>query len=179
MVTPVTSLILDRWGNVTRRTEVGDLGNGLAASIRNTFYEYNADNKVISAELGFAPALRADGTSYTAIVTHQTHYDLAGRAVEQLDIARDTSTLPGSVPPSTLRTRSTTYDGIGQVVEEKDAEQLAKGSMACATPTTPTATRWPQSTRWATSLSIPSTPTAINSRTKSCACLPAARTIPM
>ena len=30
-------------------------------------------------------------------------------------------------PPSTLRTRSTTYDGIGQVVEEKDAEQLSQG----------------------------------------------------
>ena len=127
MVTPVTDLILDRWGNVTRRTEVGDLGNGSAASIRNTFYEYNADNKVISAELGFARALRADGTSYTAIVTHHTRYDLAGRAVEQIDVAKDTSTLPGSVPPSTLRTRSTTYDGIGQVVEEKDAEQLSQG----------------------------------------------------
>ena len=127
MVTPTTDLILDRWGNVTRRTEVGDLGNGSAASIRNTFYEYNADNKVISAELGSARALRADGTSYTAIVTHQTRYDLAGRAVEQIDVAKDTSTLPGSVPPSTLRTRSTTYDGIGQVVEEKDAEQLSQG----------------------------------------------------
>jgi YD repeat-containing protein len=126
-VTPVTSLILDRWANPTRRTEVGDLGNGFLASNRNTFYEYNADNKVISAELGFAPALRADGRSYTAIVTHQTRYDLVGRAVEQIDVARDTSTLPGSVPPSTLRTRSTTYDSIGQVVEEKDAEQLSRG----------------------------------------------------
>jgi YD repeat-containing protein len=127
MVTPVTSLSLDRWGNVTRRTEVGDLGNGLTASVRNTFYEYDADNKVISAELAFARALRTNGRSYTAIVTHQTRYDLAGRAVEQIDIARDTSTLPGSVPPSTLRTRSTTYDGIGQVAEERDAEQLSQG----------------------------------------------------
>src|SRR5262249_26156160 len=85
---------------------------------------YNADNKVISAELGFAQALRADGTSYPAIVTHQTRYDLAGCAVEQIDVARDAST---SVPPSTQRTRSTTYDGLGQVVEQKDAEQLSRG----------------------------------------------------
>ena len=127
MVTPVTTLSLDRWGNVTGRTEVGDLGNGSAASIRNTFYEYNADNKVILAGLGSAPALRADGTSYTAMVGHQTRYDVAGRAVEQIDVAEDTSALPGSVPPSTLRTRSTTYDGIGQVVEERDAEQLSQG----------------------------------------------------
>src|SRR5262249_28041770 len=123
MVTPTTTIILDRWGNVVRRTEVGDLGNGSAASIRNLSYEYNADNKVISAELGFAEALRADGTSYPAIVTHQTRYDLAGRAVEQTDVAENTLTFS----LSTLRTRSTTYDGIGQVVEQKDAEQLAHG----------------------------------------------------
>ncbi len=126
MVTPITDLFLDRWGNVTFRTEVGDHGNGLA-SLRSTFYEYNADNMVISTEMGGARALRADGTSYSAIVTQQTHYDLAGRAVEQIDVARDTSTLPGSLPPITLRTRNTTYDGIGQVVEQQDAEQLIKG----------------------------------------------------
>ena len=102
---------------------MGDLGNGTAASIRGLSYEYNADNKVISAELGFAWALRADGTSYPAIVTHQTHYDLAGRAVEQTDVAENTLTFSLSM----LRTRSTIYDGIGQVVEQKDAEQLAKG----------------------------------------------------
>ena len=28
MVTPTTTIILDRWGNAIRRTEVGDLGNG-------------------------------------------------------------------------------------------------------------------------------------------------------
>ena len=94
-----------------------------AASIRNLSYEYNADNKVISAELGFAWALRADGTSYPAIVTHKTHYDLAGRAVEQIDVAENTLTFS----PSTLRTRSTIYDGIGQVIEQKDAEQLVHG----------------------------------------------------
>jgi YD repeat-containing protein len=124
MVTPTTDLILDRWGNVTRRTEVGNLGNGSAASIRVPIYKYNADNKVISEELGFAWALRADGTSYPAIVTHQTRYDLAGRAVEQIDVAQNTLTL---LPPSTLRTRSASYDGIGQVVEQNDAEQLSQG----------------------------------------------------
>jgi YD repeat-containing protein len=123
MVTPVTSLSLDRWGNVTRRTEAGTLADWSVTNIRITFYEYNADNKVISAELGSARALRADGTSYPATVTHQTRYDLAGRAVEQIDVAENTLTFS----LSTLRTRSTTYDGIGQVVEQKDAEQLAQG----------------------------------------------------
>ena len=130
MVTPVTDLSLDRWGNVAVRNEStalgnGDLANGLAGSIRVTVYEYNADNKVISAELeNIAPALQADGTSYNAIVTHQTHYDLAGRAVEQIDLAKNPIV---SILPSTLRTRSTTYDGIGQVIEEKDAEQVRQG----------------------------------------------------
>jgi YD repeat-containing protein len=123
MVTPTTSITLDRWGNVISRTEVGDLGNGSAASIRSLSYEYNADNKVTSAEQGFAWALRADGTSYPAIVTHQTRYDLAARAVEQTDVAENTLTFSRSA----LRTRSTAYDGIGQVVEQRDAEQLAKG----------------------------------------------------
>src|SRR5262249_17775296 len=80
-------------------------------------------NRVISAELGFAWALRADGTSYPAVVTHQTSYDLAGRAVEQTDVAENTLTFARSV----LRTRSTTYDSPGQVMEQKDAEQLAQG----------------------------------------------------
>jgi YD repeat-containing protein len=130
MVTPEINLILDRWGNVSRRMEVGDLGNGLAASIRVTSYQYNADNKVISAVPSSARALRGDGTSYIghAIVTHHTHYDLAGRVVEQIDGAEDSVTnWPGSVPHSVLRTRSTTYDGIGQVVEQQDAEQLSQG----------------------------------------------------
>ena len=127
MVTPTTDFVLDRWGNMTGRTEVSDLGNGFAGSIRPTAYEYNADNLVVFAELGDARALRADGTSYNAAVTHRTRYDLGGRAVEHIDAASDTLTVPGSVPPSTLRTRSTTYDSIGQVLEEKDAEQLSQG----------------------------------------------------
>ena len=59
---PRPSIILDRWGNVIRRTEAGDLGNGTAASIRGRSYQYNADNKVTSAEQGSLWALRADGT---------------------------------------------------------------------------------------------------------------------
>jgi YD repeat-containing protein len=123
MVTPTSTLTLDRWGNTIALTEVGDLGNGLAASIRGQSYEYNADNKVLSASLGFAQALRGDGTSYPAIVTHQQHYDLAGRAVEQIDVAENTLTFAFTE----VRRRSIVYDGIGQVVEQKDAEQLAQG----------------------------------------------------
>ena len=96
----------------------------MAASIRDLVYEYNADNKVISAELGFAWALRADGTSYPAIVTHQTHYDLAGRAVEQIDVAENTLTF--SVPARCARAaRSTTASG--RWWKQKDAEQLVHG----------------------------------------------------
>ena len=43
--------------------------------------------------------------------------------MEQTDVAENTLTFARSV----LRTRSTIYDGIGQVVEQKDAEQLAQG----------------------------------------------------
>src|SRR5262249_15993723 len=75
MVTPATELGLDRWGNVNGRTELSYVGPCSFTSKRITTYKYNADNKVISAELGFAQALRADGTSYPAIVTHQTRYD--------------------------------------------------------------------------------------------------------
>ncbi|WP_187426872.1 putative Ig domain-containing protein [Nitrosomonas communis] len=124
MVTPRTSLILDRWGNVIRRTEVSDRGNGLADTMRSPEYKYNADNKAISVEPDPARALRADGTSYFPIVRHQTHYDLAGYAVEQIDVAWD---VLSTEPPRMLRTRSTLYNSIGQVVEQKDAEQVHQG----------------------------------------------------
>ena len=98
MVTPVTNLSFDRWGNVTRRTEVGNLGNGLAASIRNTFYEYNADNKVISAELGFARALRGDGSSY-ATRRHASHALRLGWPCGGANRCRQRRlTLPGRTP---------------------------------------------------------------------------------
>ncbi|TNJ33223.1 putative Ig domain-containing protein [Arenimonas terrae] len=125
LVTPITTQSYDRWGNVTRREQGSYIDHtGQWNSGQKTYaeYLYNADNQLIEERLPTVSATRSDGSTYSVNVTHEIRYDIAGRAVQELDWADDYNT--GPVEKVELRKRTREYDEIGQLVAENDATDV-------------------------------------------------------
>ena len=128
LVTPILQQTFDRWGNITQSTQGGYILNGnVAAGLqsgqsRTIKYAYNADNRVISETMPVVTAERADGTSYQAIVTHESHYDLLGRLLVERDVADDAST--SAVEATQLRVRKHEYNSAGELTADVDATNV-------------------------------------------------------
>lgn len=122
-ITPVIEQSYDRWGNVKQRSQGGFVYNATGqfdTSLRtDVHYSYNADNQVTVERLPSASALREDGTSYAATLSHVLRYDILGRVVQERDLVDDAGT--AAVENTELRSRSRRYDAAGQIVSETDA----------------------------------------------------------
>jgi len=112
-ITPYVLEEYDRWGNVVLRTSQSYIDNttGAVSIGQITQYRYNADNQVIAEKLPRTQAYRTDGTFYLSVVTHETHYDVLGRAVKFQDVAQNVGDL--SSPAQVLRTRTRQYNAVG------------------------------------------------------------------
>src|SRR6185503_5695523 len=114
----------DRWGNVISRSVgrfiINASGAISDADRRTTLFEYNADNQVTLERLAQVSARRADGTAYSANITHELRYDLLGRVVQEVDAADDAATAANE-GASALRTRTRVYNAAGQLIKEQDA----------------------------------------------------------
>jgi YD repeat-containing protein len=123
VISPLVEQTYDRWGNVLSRSEGGYLftseyeDGGVLNDLRlTTTYEYNDDNKVLAVHLPAALAYTNSTTSTQSLVnrTHGTRYDLLGREVLELESAQ------WGGAPTTLRTRTSTYNGAGQLESATD-----------------------------------------------------------
>jgi YD repeat-containing protein len=113
LLTPIMIMTYDRWGNVTDRlAEVLSTvaGTSTVVSNRDSTYQYNADNKLIAESHGPVPAIDVNGNVSNLSVTHATHYDLLGHAVQEIDLLSGSST--------TLRVHSQLYDAAGNLSSE-------------------------------------------------------------
>jgi YD repeat-containing protein len=128
-ITPFTTQLYDRWGNVVQSRKGGYVLNASNSAILGdeqlTRYTYNADNKVTAEHLPRVSAARTDGTSYRADVTHEIGYDLLSRAVQEIDRTDNAATTDDEA--TVLRTRSKQYNAVGQLVAETDGTNITSG----------------------------------------------------
>lgn len=114
--TPYSTLRLDRWGNAFEHDESSfNLNTGSSSLLRTIYSTYNADNNVTSESHGPMNTMASDGVVRFLETRHETHYDLLGRDVREVDIARDFFARTDSAP---LREHSRVYDAAGNVTSE-------------------------------------------------------------
>jgi YD repeat-containing protein len=126
LITPILQQTYDRWGNVLTRSQGGyalnSNGTFVPTEVRTCQYRYNANNQLIAEREPVVLAKRADGSTYSVAVTHESHYDLGGRLIVERDVADDAGT--SQIEANLLRTRRHEYDAIGELTADVDATNV-------------------------------------------------------